>query len=151
MKSQSFQTISLILIFILIIALVMFFWFYYNQSSEPVAVPSYTVNTPIIKTNPEDTTSIVSSNINESSDKTNVDVGVTEVIRNDNAEIETQETHEVQETQVIISSEANTSNKEKQEILNEIDNVLDELLTIVDKVQTVDETRLGIDEGEVQP
>ena len=51
---------------------------------------------------------------------------------------------------VMISSSEKTSNTEKQEVLNEIDNALMELLQVVDKVQPVDETRLGIDESEVQ-
>lgn len=52
---------------------------------------------------------------------------------------------------VIITSSEQTSNAEKQEVLTEIDKTLMELLKVVDKVQTVDETRLGIDESEVQP
>ena len=42
------------------------------------------------------------------------------------------------------------TNKEKREILNELDGVLMELLDVVDKVQTVDESRLITEEGEVQ-
>ena len=52
---------------------------------------------------------------------------------------------------VIITSSEQTSNAEKQEVLTEIDKTLMELLKVVDKVQTVDETRLGIDESDVQP
>ncbi|MBQ9315164.1 MAG: hypothetical protein IJ220_09300 [Clostridia bacterium] len=52
--------------------------------------------------------------------------------------------------QVIITSEDTMTNKEKREILTELDNTLMELLDVVDKVQTVDETRLITDESEVQ-
>lgn len=53
-------------------------------------------------------------------------------------------------SQVIITSEDSMTNKEKREILTELDNTLMELLDVVDKVQTVDETRLMVDESEVQ-
>ena len=52
--------------------------------------------------------------------------------------------------QVIMSSEDTMTNKEKREILTELDNTLMELLDVVDKVQTVDETRLNGNESEVQ-
>ena len=42
------------------------------------------------------------------------------------------------------------TNKEKRQILTELDNTLMELLDVVDKVQPVDETRLITDESEVQ-
>ena len=51
---------------------------------------------------------------------------------------------------VIISSESETSNKEKREILTELDKTLMDLLDVVDKVQTVDETRLITDDSGVQ-
>ena len=51
---------------------------------------------------------------------------------------------------VIITSEDTMTNKEKREILTELDNTLMELLDVVDKVQTVDETRLVTTESEVQ-
>ena len=51
---------------------------------------------------------------------------------------------------VVMESADQTSNREKQEVLTEIDKTLMELLQVVDKVQPIDETRLGIDESEVQ-
>lgn len=51
---------------------------------------------------------------------------------------------------VIISSESTMTNKEKREILTELDSTLKELLDVVDKVKTVDETRLTTNESEVQ-
>lgn len=44
--------------------------------------------------------------------------------------------------QILISSDLQTSNQEKQEILSEIDEALQGLLEAVGKVNTVDETRL---------
>ena len=53
-------------------------------------------------------------------------------------------------TPVIITSEDTMTNKEKREILTELDIALMDLLDVVDKVQTVDESRLITGEGEVQ-
>ena len=51
---------------------------------------------------------------------------------------------------MIITSNENISDKEKKEVLQELDQTLMDLLDIVDKVQIVDESRL--EEGiEVQP
>lgn len=52
---------------------------------------------------------------------------------------------------VIITSDDTMTNKEKRQILTELDTTLMELLEAVDKVQTVDETRLvNKDESGVQ-
>lgn len=51
---------------------------------------------------------------------------------------------------VIITSENDISSKEKKEILTELDKTLMELLEVVDKVQTIDESRLITDDSEVQ-
>lgn len=53
-------------------------------------------------------------------------------------------------TPVIMTSDDEISNKEKKEILKELDQTLMELLDVVDKVQTVDESRLTDEESEVQ-
>ena len=54
------------------------------------------------------------------------------------------------ENPVIMTSENETSSKEKREILTELDKTLMELLDVVEKVQTVDESRLIFDDSEVQ-
>ena len=52
----------------------------------------------------------------------------------------------------VISSHTETSNQEKQEILNEIDDALKGLLDVVGKVKTVDESKLDASlESEVEP
>ena len=52
----------------------------------------------------------------------------------------------------VISSHTETSNQEKQEILNEIDDALKGLLDAVGKVKTVDESKLDASlESEVEP
>lgn len=53
-------------------------------------------------------------------------------------------------TPVIMTSADDISNKEKKEVLKELDQTLMELFEIVDSVQTIDETRLINEEGEVQ-
>ena len=49
-----------------------------------------------------------------------------------------------------MTSENDISSSEKREILSELDKTLMDLLEVVDKVQPVDESRLIIDDGEVQ-
>ena len=52
----------------------------------------------------------------------------------------------------VISSSTETSNQEKQQVLNELDDALQGLLEAVSKVPTVDETKLDASlESEVQP
>lgn len=51
---------------------------------------------------------------------------------------------------LIMTSENEISNKEKREILTELDKTLMDLLEVVDKVQIVDEDRLIKDDSEVQ-
>ena len=53
-------------------------------------------------------------------------------------------------TSVIISSNDEISNKDKKQVLKELDQTLMELLDVVDKVQTVDESRLTNEESEGQ-
>lgn len=56
----------------------------------------------------------------------------------------------VDDKPVIITSEDTMTSKEKRQILTELDDVLMELLEVVDRVQTIDETRLTTSENEVQ-
>lgn len=52
----------------------------------------------------------------------------------------------------VITSDINTSNQEKQQVLNELDDALQGLLEVVSKVPTVDEQKLDASlESEVQP
>ena len=54
-------------------------------------------------------------------------------------------------TSVIITSNDNISDKEKKEVLKELDETLMDLLDVIENVQTVDESRLPSEESEVQP
>ena len=52
----------------------------------------------------------------------------------------------------VITSSVDTSNQEKQQVLNELDDALKGLLEVVGKVPTVDENKLDASlESEVQP
>lgn len=54
---------------------------------------------------------------------------------------------------VVVKSDDEISDKDKQEVLDEIDNTLRDLFDLVDRVQIVDEDRLIVDgnESEVHP
>lgn len=53
-------------------------------------------------------------------------------------------------TPLIITSNDNISDKEKKEVLKELDETLMELLDVIDSVQIIDESRLETSESEVQ-
>lgn len=143
--NKMFQTITSILIIILLFLLMWVFISYYTSPTETkesnfttnVNIPSPKVQIPIIDSeNQLEPSSTIGEEKVEQPSQT-----VTDGIKEKNPE-----------TSVIISSNPNTSNAEKQQVLNEIDEALSELLLVVDSVTVVDETRLGIEEGvEVQP
>lgn len=54
------------------------------------------------------------------------------------------------DTPLIITSNDNISDKEKKEVLKELDETLMELLDVIDSVQIIDESRLETSESEVQ-
>ncbi len=143
--NKMFQTITSILIIILLFLLMWVFISYYTSPTETkesnfttnANIPSPKVQIPIIDSeNQLEPSSTIGEEKVEQPSQT-----VTDGIKEKNPE-----------TSVIISSNPNTSNAEKQQVLNEIDEALSELLLVVDSVTVVDETRLGIEEGvEVQP
>lgn len=141
-----YKVISTVLMIALILVLVWILVNYYKETptvSPSIVNPSLNTTT-IPERSGEDDSSLFQKQ-KESEDE-NVDVVQNDI--NDKPE-ETQ--NEEKKDPIIITSSEQTSNKEKQEVLTEIDKTLMELLKVVDKVQTVDETRLGIDESEVQP
>lgn len=141
-----YKVISTVLMIALILVLVWILVNYYKET--PTVSPSIvnpSLNTTTIPERSGEDDSSLFQNQKENEDE-NVDVVQDDI--NDKPE-ETQ--NEEKKDPIIITSSEQTSNKEKQEVLTEIDKTLMELLKVVDKVQTVDETRLGIDESEVQP
>ena len=131
----------------------------YYKADPYTAMPSnINVQTPVeIKDNASNDGNEAEVNVDENiqnneQENEPIDVPGASAIDEGNKEDQKQEvkpTIKPNETVVITSSEK-TSNTEKQEVLNEIDKALMDLLQVVDKVQTVDETRLGIDESEVR-
>lgn len=160
----NFKTISTVLIIILMGVLIGILIRYYNTPIK-VSNTSYEIKTTNKPTTNIDTPSKVKSNV---SGESLPDVKIEEKIENAdneekaNAEFESKNDKqkitkeatalkkEDKTSGVIISSDGSMTNKEKREILTELDNTLMELLDVVDKVQTVDETRLITDESEVQ-
>lgn len=147
----NFRIVSTALIIVLVVILVGIVIYYYNT---PIKV----INTEINLTNSGDALN-TNHNIPIIIDEKNS--GEVETIISESGEINSEslknniETNEVKKdedksSQVIITSESTISNKEKREILNELDDTLMDLLDAVNKVQTVDESRLITEEGEVQ-
>lgn len=157
MKSK-FKMISSILILLLTILLIAVLIGYYN---EPVEVIQPNIDN-LAEAN-RDIDKVISENISGdiitdsiqkiSGEESVLDSGDTKlnesIIINaiDKSEAENQTE---KDKAVIITSEDTMTNKEKREILTELDNTLMDLLDVVDKVQTVDESRLVTEEGEVQ-
>lgn len=156
--SKKANLIMNILMILLILGLVFVMMSYYTRT--PAAVPT---NIDVIKNDiisGEDAVSIIT---NESEKKENLNDKIinieNSIEQSGDIKEEPQKTDEVitknesssqENPTLIITSENEISSKEKKEILTELDKTLMELLDIVDKVQTVDETRLIVDDSEVQ-
>ena len=167
--SKKFNLIINVSIIILIIALVTVMMSYYTGALEVPTNNDSEINVDLNNSGDNDITNINNDNkqtdykiiiINsrnsgeiQKSNEENNDVGESDDIKNEEIESgdsEMNNTHELSTSPVIITSENEISSKEKREILTELDKTLMELLEIVDKVQTVDETRLITDDSEVQ-
>ena len=143
-----------ILIILLIMALITVMLKYY-LSSSPLSVTSSHLGADEIS---GDVTPVAIKDpiLNTSGDKVSGDdIIIVSGENNDNTQIiesgdKTDNNISEKPPVVIISSENDISSKEKGEILSEIDKTLMELLEVVDKVKTVDETKLVIDDSEVQ-
>lgn len=147
--SKKFNIISFVLIIVLTLILIMVMFRYYtrenvidtlNQSSQL----NYENIEHIISSSGE-------SDVNGSKEILNAESGDS-ILKsnpsgdiNENSEENSQRPNNIQSsgTSVIISSNDEISNKEKKEVLKELDQTLMELLDVVDKVQTVDESRLA--------
>lgn len=152
--NKTFQTITSVLIIVLLFLLVWVFVSYYTSPVEVEVnqpenvnnnIPTPIVQNPVVNdnetVNENKIDNVKEDEINITDENTSSVIQVTEKIDNNK-----------NEGSVIISSDPNISNAEKQQVLTEIDEALSELLVVVDSVTTVDETRLGIDEEvEVQP
>lgn len=159
MKAK-FKMISTILIILLAILLIAVLIGYYN---EPVEVVEPNINN-IADANQE-INKVISENVSGEVITNDVvvsgeiiDLNSGELAYNNSGEADVPvisnppkaEDDSKKDTAVIITSEDTMTNKEKREILTELDNALMDLLDVVDKVQVVDESRLVTDDGEVQ-
>lgn len=150
-----FKIISTILMIILILVLMWVLINYYKDEpvsniSPNIINQSSNINNVIPEKKDDENNPTILPNNEKEPNNSGVDIG-----NNGNEAPENGQQNSGQDGEnndpVIITSSEQTSNAEKQEVLTEIDKTLMELLKVVDKVQTVDETRLGIDESEVQP
>lgn len=150
------QTIATVMIVLLLAALIWVFLSYFEEDNvidtitfssgdESVSTPGIPNENYII---PNQVTEgenhqeeYTSGNEMKSGDETSENSGDTRSeIPNDTTDLP--EGKREIDTQILISSSPETSNEEKQEVLNEIDKALKGLLEAVGKVEVVDETRL---------
>ncbi|MBO5178809.1 MAG: hypothetical protein J6B87_00460 [Clostridia bacterium] len=151
--NKTFQTVTSVLIIILLFLLVWVFVSYYTEPSstntiDPIINVNSNVQSPIDK-------EIIDSS-KQDDELNNDNQPQQDNVSDVNIEIDTPTTTIVEKVEenvnknegssVIISSDPNISNSDKQQVLTQIDEALSELLVVVDSVTTVDETRLGIDE-----
>ena len=150
MKAK-FKLISTMLIILLTVLLIVVLVSYYNS---PVEVKEPNINNIAI-TNQEHNKVISEKEVDNTKNNIFTTSGEKKDINSgDNTSGETYSSiipdSKDLDKPVIITSEDTMTNKEKRQILTELDNTLMELLDVVDKVQPVDETRLITDESEVQ-
>lgn len=150
MKAK-FKLISTMLIILLTVLLIVVLVSYYNS---PVEVKEPNINNIAI-TNQEHNKVISEKEVDNTKNNIFTTSGEkSDINSGDNTSGETYSSvipdSKDLDKPVIITSEDTMTNKEKRQILTELDNTLMELLDVVDKVQPVDETRLITDESEVQ-
>ena len=150
MKAK-FKLISTMLIILLTVLLIVVLVSYYNS---PVEVTKPNINN-IAVTNQEHNKVISEKEVDNTKNNIFTTSGEkSDINSGDNTSCETYSPtisdNKDLDKPVIITSEDTMTNKEKRQILTELDNTLMELLDVVDKVQPVDETRLITDESEVQ-
>ena len=151
-----------ILIILLILALVFVMMNYYAGTPSKIPTKIDVIGEDIIQNSDNESIITNHTGIEENSGETIININASgeinivsgETSGDENLEVTPEKDNEGEEKEnnkpVIMTSENEISNKEKKEVLTELDKTLMELLDVVDKVQTVDETRLIIDDSEVQ-
>ena len=171
--NKKFDIISMILIVALTIILIAFVFNYFTKSNETtptntdipfenihVDVPTVSGSNPFVSSTPVDSEKIVEDkhiiNENSSGDAEKIEnhdsgennQGIIDNIKDN----ESEPTSTTKDTNpLIITSNDNVSDKEKKEVLKELDETLMDLLDVIETVKTVDESRLPTDGSEVQP
>ncbi len=163
--NKKFDIISMILIIVLTFILVAFIFNYFTNSDSdefsPVSSNSPIISSNVVENMSGSNTLIISTPVvteKETPEKINpvINSGDTNIVSGDGIikDVYTNPTNSPETakevTPVIITSNDNISDKEKKEVLKELDETLMDLLDVIENVQTVDESRLPSEEGEVQ-
>ena len=168
--NKKFDTISMILIIVLTFILIGFIFNYFTKPDSDEFSPAISnstiigsnvvenmsgsntliISTPVVdnEKTPENVGEIIEQGVNNSGDKGNVSSG-DGIIKDVYTKPPESTSKDV--TPVIITSNDNISDKEKKEVLKELDQTLMDLLDVIENVQTVDESRLPSEGSEVQP
>ena len=172
--NRKFDIISTILIIVLTIILIAFVFNYFTKSNETspadsnihfeninVDVPSVSGSNPFVSSTPLDSEKIVedkhiidSAGSGETQNAENQESGENNQGIIDNIKVNVSESSSSSQKEtnpLIITSNDNVSDKEKKEVLKELDETLMDLLDVIETVKTVDESRLPTDGSEVQP
>ena len=172
--NKKFDIISMVLIIVLTIILIAFVFNYFTKSNETtpadssfnieninVDVPSvsgsntFVSSTPIENDKTVEDKHIIDASMsgdikeveNQESGETNL--GIIDNIKENDVPSSNQPQKDI--NPLIITSNDNVSDKEKKEVLKELDETLMDLLDVIETVKTVDESRLPTDGSEVQP
>lgn len=177
--SKKFDVVTIILMVILIIALFFVVFNYFTHSNNTVTTDSHLSmidsvgeikdlgdSDTVVKNNVVDvsgesqnTSSIIDKISSGEIMKNDSGDGVIDTVYTENETSEKDDKTNVsssnvevkkEETPLILTSNDNISDKEKKEVLKELDQTLMDLLDVIDSVQTIDESRLMTDESEVQ-
>ncbi len=160
--NQKFNVISIILMAILVVLLCFVMNNYYNKREEVSSgTPIDMSMTDKLLSSGDNDTIVSNFNNNTGSGDEKIISSSGEIIKqsgevsgekvSDSNSSTLPEQPQASENQVVMTSNGNISDREKKEVLKELDQTLMELLDVVDKVQIVDETRLEATESEVQP
>ncbi|MBQ8298956.1 MAG: hypothetical protein IJX99_03685 [Clostridia bacterium] len=178
--SKKFDIVTIILMIALIVLLffVVFNYFTHSNSLDTVTnsnlhmidavegLQNVSGSNTVLKNNvfelsgdSSNQTSIIDENVN-SGDVSNLSgdgvidtVYIDKTVEKDNESMNEPAQNDVtpkDSTALIITSNDNISDKEKKEVLKELDETLMDLLDVIDSVQIIDESRLETSESEVQ-
>lgn len=159
--NQKFNIISIILMALLVILLFFVMINYYFKADTISSESPFDMSETDVIITSGDSDAIMSNYIGDtesgekkpiisSSGEESSGEGVIDVIYNEDKTPSSSANIPKKDEQLIITSNENISDKEKKEVLKELDQTLMDLLDVVDKVQLVDETRLDAEGSGVQ-
>lgn len=160
--NQKFNIISIILMALLVILLFFVMINYYFKADTISSESPFDMSETDVIITSGDSDAIMSNYIGDtesgekkpiisnSGEEESSGEGVIDVIYNEDKTPSSSTNIPKKDEQLIITSNENISDKEKKEVLKELDQTLMDLLDVVDKVQLVDETRLDAEGSGVQ-